>query len=224
MRQRPTGKVDIRKAEMQQVQPYRTERGLLKALDNGGRFYNVFTKAGDNQVTRAELAAAAGGGSAAKAALFFDMAQVGLGDAARARANRALGPKASKDYKKHRPITVRPSEVDAGGKNEQGVIVQGVPRFLRDKSQFTGMMMLPISTGTVTTFMMIPLYDQFDVYEVFDDRRMRRPCCVVATTRGIEFAANQPVRFAGILKKMEAEKDTERRHRFYLEAHYYTRA
>ena len=72
--------------------------------------------------------------------------------------------------------------------------------------------------------MMIPLYDQFDVYEVFDDRRMRRPCCVVATTRGTEFPANQPVRFAGILKKVEAEKDTERRHRFYLEAHYYTRA
>lgn len=50
---------------MREVQPYRTERGLLKALDNGGRFFNIFTKAGDAQITRAELA---------KAALFFEMA------------------------------------------------------------------------------------------------------------------------------------------------------
>ena len=58
---------------MREVQPYRTERGLLKALDNGGRFFNIFTKAGDDQITRAELAKAAGTfGSAPKAALFFE--------------------------------------------------------------------------------------------------------------------------------------------------------
>ena len=44
---------------MREVQLYRTERGLLKALDNGGRFFNVFTKAGDDQITRSELAKAA---------------------------------------------------------------------------------------------------------------------------------------------------------------------
>lgn len=60
---------------MREVQPYRTERGLLKILDNGGRFFNIFTRAGDDQITRAELAKAAGTfGSAPKAALFFEMA------------------------------------------------------------------------------------------------------------------------------------------------------
>ena len=209
---------------MREVQPYQTERGLLRALDNGGRFFNIFTKAGDDRITRAELAKAAGTfGSAPKAALFFEMVQQGLPTASRARAFAALGPKARKDYKKFRPVSVKPSKVDSSGRPGHCVVVEGFPRFLHDKTQFTGMMMFPIVTGNVTTFMMIPLYDHFDVYEVFDDRRMRRPYCVLATTRGVDFPAENPVRFAGILRKMQAEKEAERQHNFYMEVCYYTR-
>ena len=209
---------------MREVQPYQTERGLMKSLDNGGRFYNLFTKAGDDQITRAELAKAAGVfGSAPKATLFFEMAQQGMTNATRKRAVAALGPKARNDYRKYRPLTLQPAAVDSEGKGGQGVVVQGYPRFLHNKTKFTGMMMIPIMTGNVTTFMMIPLYDQFDVYEVFNDRRMRKPYCVLATTRGVKFRPKDPVRFAGILRKMEAKKAAERQHRFYLEVCYYTR-
>ena len=209
---------------MREVQPYRTERGLLKTLDNGGRFFNIFTKAGDDQITRAELAKAAGTfGSAPRAALFFEMAQQELAAPVRARAVATLGPKARKDYQKFRPLMLQPSLVDSTGKPGHCVIVEGFPRFLHDKTQFTGMMMIPITSGQVTTFMMIPLYDHFDVYEVFDDRRMRRPYCVLATTRGVDFPAGDPARFAGILRKMEAKKEVERQHSFYMEVCYYTR-
>jgi hypothetical protein len=208
---------------MREVKPYITERGLMKSLDNGGRFYNLFTKAGDDQITRAELAKAAGVfGSASQTALFFEMSQHGMSDAARKRAVQALGPKASKDYRKHRPIALRPSAVDSQGKGGQGVIVQGYPRFMKNKTQFTGMMMLPIQAGNVTTFMMIPLYDHFDLYEVFDDARMRKPFCVLATTRGVTFSAKAPVRFAGALRTMEAEEGNKSPHKFYLEVCYYT--
>ena len=133
---------------MREVQPYQTERGLLRALDNGGRFFNIFTKAGDDRITRAELAKAAGTfGSAPKAALFFEMAQQGLPTASRARAVAALGPNARKDNKKFRPVSVKPSKVDSSGRPGHCVVVEGFPRFLHDKPQFTGMMMIPIVTG-----------------------------------------------------------------------------
>jgi len=45
---------------MREIKLYKTKRGLQKTLDNGGRFYNIFTDAGDDVVSRAELAKAAG--------------------------------------------------------------------------------------------------------------------------------------------------------------------
>ena len=64
---------------MREVHPYKTEGRMLKALDNGGRFFNVFTKAGDDRITRAELAKAAGVfRSSPKAVLFFEMGELAL--------------------------------------------------------------------------------------------------------------------------------------------------
>ena len=45
---------------MRQIKPYQTVWGARKALDNGGRFYNLWTHAGDNVVDAGELARAAG--------------------------------------------------------------------------------------------------------------------------------------------------------------------
>lgn len=78
---------------MREVHPYKTAGGLLKALDNGGRFFNIFTRAGDDKITRSELAKAAGEfGSTPKAVLFFEMAQQALAPLARTRASTHLWP------------------------------------------------------------------------------------------------------------------------------------
>ncbi len=162
-------------------------------------------------------------GSKPKAVLFFEMAQQALAPHARTRAVAALGPKARNDRKKFLPVMLRPSLVESKGRAGGCVIVEGYPRFLKNKTEFTGMLMIPIVSGSVTTFVMVPLYDQFDVYEVFDDRRMQRPYCVLATTRGAKFPTGDPVRLGGILRELKAKKKTERQHKFYLEACYYTR-
>ena len=70
---------------------------------------------------------------------------------------------------------------------------------------------------------MIPIYDQFDVYEVFDDKRMQKPSSVVARSRGKRLEHDGPVRFGGILRKLQFQKGEQRVHEFYLEAIYYTR-
>ena len=45
---------------MQDVIPYTNYAGAPEALDNGGRFYNIFTKAQDDEVSLVELAKVAG--------------------------------------------------------------------------------------------------------------------------------------------------------------------
>jgi hypothetical protein len=62
--------------------------------------------------------------------------------------------------------------------------VSGYPGFVEDTTAFAGFIMLPMQTGDMTSFMMIPIFDRFDVYEVFDDRRMRKPNSMIATVRG----------------------------------------
>ena len=45
---------------MREQQPYKTLLGAQRALDNGGRFYNMFARSGDEVIDQAELARAAG--------------------------------------------------------------------------------------------------------------------------------------------------------------------
>ena len=45
---------------MKKVNPYKSQAAALKSLDNGGRFFNVLTKADDGQITSAELSKVAG--------------------------------------------------------------------------------------------------------------------------------------------------------------------
>jgi len=209
---------------MREITPYKTLRGLQKTLDNGGRFYNFFTDADDNVVSRAELAKAAGVFSnEVSAFLFLEMAQQELPLADRSSIESLLETDLRRRYRRQKPITLNPSEVESSGVAGKAVIVTGFPRFVEDRTEFTGFIMMPMQVGKVTTFMMIPIFDQYDVYEVFDDRRMRKPNSMIATVRGRKLNCDSPIRFGGVLKKLEFKDKTKKSHKFYLEVAYYTR-
>ena len=209
---------------MRELKPYRTMQGLRKAIDNGGRFYNFFTDADDHIVTRAELAKAAGVFSAGvNAFLFLEMAQLDLQPDDRRSIIALLESDLRENYRRGRPKTLLPSEIEKHGTAGRPVIATGFPRFVEDRTQFSGFIMIPIVAGNVTTFMMIPIFDKFDVYEVFDDRRMRKPNSMVATVRGQLLTHDGPIRFGGVLRKLEFEGKSKKSHKFYLETVFYTR-
>lgn len=209
---------------MRELKPYRTTHGLQTALDNGGRFYNFFSTSQDNIVTRGELAKAAGVFSAGtQAFLSLEMMQQELPEGERQSVLQLLETDLQQDYQRQRPVILLPSKVEGQGVAGRSVIVTGFPRFVENKAQFSGFIMIPISTGKTTTFTMIPIFDQFDVYEVFDDRRMRKPNSVVATVRGQKIEHAGPIRFGGVLRKLQFEDKTKKSHQFYLETVFYTR-
>ncbi len=209
---------------MRELKPYRTRHGLQKSLDNGGRFYNLFSRAQDSTITRGELAKAAGVfTSGVKAFLFLEMAQQDLPADDRQSIVTLLDPGLRKDYRRLRPLVLSPSSVEEKGTAGRSVIVTGYPRFVENKTEFSGFIMIPISTGKVTTFTMIPIFDQFDVYEVFDDRRMRKPNTMIATVRGQRIDYDGMIRFGGVLKQLQFTDKTKKSHRFYLETVFYTR-
>jgi hypothetical protein len=108
--------------------------------------------------------------------------------------------------------------VEAQGQAGKPAIVTGYPVFVEDRTQFTGFIM--VFTGKVPV--MIPIFDRFDVYEVFDTPDLRVPRTVIATLRGSRRLDGMHARFGGMLKELRFDDRTGKKHGLYLEVLYYT--
>ena len=203
---------------MQRLRSYRTVTGALKALDNGGRFYNLRALAGDQVVEAAELARATGTvTSGAKAFLHFEMALADLPWDESGRVVAALAPGLAERYAAERPSVLAPSQVEARARAGQSAIVTGYPVFVEDRAQFAGFIVL-----ITPVIMVLPIFDQFDVYEVFDTPACRGPRTVIATARGSTRLEAVTTRFGGTLKELYFDDQTRNEHGYYLEVIYYT--
>jgi len=210
---------------MRRLSPYRTVQGASRALDNGGRFYNLFTRAGDNVVQGAELARAAGVYSSdAMAFLYFEMALMDLPPEEQKEVRSLLAPDLRAKLEAKRPRVLLPSRVEPEGAAGVPAIVTGYPSFMEDKTQLKGFIV------TVTpVIMMVPIMDEFDVYEVFDTADRAYPRTLIATVRGSRRldgahakSGGSRTRFGGVLKELRFEDKTGRVHGLYMEAAYYT--
>jgi hypothetical protein len=203
---------------MRQIRPYRTLLGAQKALDNGGRFYNLLSKAGDDIVDAGELARAAGVlTSDTKAFLHFQMALMDLPHGHQSAVKSLLSPDLRSRLEANQPAVLMPSLVEATGSAGVPTIVSGYPAFVEDKTEFRGFIIL-----VTPTVMMIPIMDMYDVYEVFDTPAQTEPRTVVATVRGSKRLDGQYCRFGGILKELQFDDKTGKDHGLYLEAMFYT--
>jgi hypothetical protein len=209
---------------MRKIIPYKTLRFAKSVLDNGGRFYNLLTQADDNLISSPELAKAAGVFAAnTNAVLFLEMVLVDLPSKERVKVLSMLAPDLMQVYSANKPMTLAPSVVETKGRLGKSTIVAGYPRFVENKEQFGGIVLIPIYTGKSITFTVIPLVDRFDVYEVFDTPKMLLPRTVIATLRGSQrMAEDRCTRFGGVLKKITFEDKTNKQHSLYLDTLYYT--
>lgn len=206
---------------MQNVIPYKQFGGALEDLDNGGRFYNIFTKAKDEEVSSVELAKAAGVFlDKQKMFLFYEMAVHDLGESDKRDLLDSLSDDLQVTYGEHRPMTLLPSEADSKGVASKSAILTGYPRFVEDKTVFNGFVFVPVSTGKMTTFAMIPIMDRYDIYELKDESSSEKT--FIANVRGSKRLPVELSRFGGILKETSLDKEGEKKDRLFLEALYYT--
>jgi hypothetical protein len=205
---------------MRKIMPYKTQRNALAALDNGGRFYNIFTEADDGEISTAELARVAGAFTdKQKMFLYLDMALAGLDQDAAHIVINSMSNELKQAYGQFKPAHYIPSEANIRGKASKSAIVTGIPHYVKSNSDFTGFIMIPISTGKTTTFMMVPMIDHYDVYEVRDKDSSEE--FLVAHARGTTKLKKKPTAFGGILKKLQNEKGENAKQRLFLEALYY---
>jgi|ETNmetMinimDraft_30_1059905.scaffolds.fasta_scaffold13216_3 hypothetical protein len=206
---------------MQPVIPYEHYSSALAALDNGGRFYNLFSKANDDTVSEAELAKVAGVFTDKQMMfLFFEMAVQSLSEQDKHALHRKLSDNLQADYASHRPQHLLPSKAEEQGEASRTAILTGCPRFVTDKTVFSCFIMVPIIVGTVTTFTMIPIMDRYDIYELRDEPHSET--IFIANVRGAPRLPEELSRFGGILKETSADKEGEKEDRLFLEVAYYT--
>ena len=203
---------------MREIRPYQTALGARKALDNGGRFYNLFARANDSVVESAELARAAGSTSAdTRAYLYIEMALMHLNPAERAEGVTLLSPRLRQRYEARRPQLLKPSAVKQAGEVGTPAVITGYPVHVEHTSQFEGFIIM-----VVPIIMLIPIVDQFDVYEVYDTEELVEPRTVMATARGSKRLDGVRGRFGGVLKTLTFEGKPPTEHGMYLEGLYYT--
>jgi hypothetical protein len=203
---------------LREIKPYKTVHGARQALDNGGRFYNLFSRSGDDIVEPSELARAAGVHSSdARSLLFFEMGISGLSSGEKKQVIGQLSPDLREMYLAQRPSSLSPSAVESQGQAGEATIVTGYPVFVEDRTRFTGFIVL-----VVPVIVMVPIFNQFDVYEVFGTPDLNEPRTVIATTRGTKRMDDIYTRFGGMLKELYFKDKTSKDHGLYLETLYYT--
>jgi hypothetical protein len=102
----------------------------------------------------------------------------------------------------------------------RSAIITGFPRFVEDKTLFSGFLLIMLPVGKTTIPMMIPIMHHFDVHELTDE--VSSQTTFVANVRGTARLSVQRTRFGGILKETTLDKDGEERDRLFLEGVYLT--
>lgn len=206
---------------MKKIIPYKTPKNALEELDNGGRFYNLITKANDGKVNAAELSKVAGVMSdKQRMVLYLEMSLSKLNTESRKEVLQSLSSDLKSTIHKYETQFLAPSEAQKNGAPSKNAVISGIPIYIDSKSDFNGFIMIPVMTGSVTTFTMIPIIDQYDVYEIRDDHSSET--FLIAHSKSSEKLPEHKLTFGGILKELKKDTQANDSSTLYLETHYYS--
>lgn len=204
---------------MENIKPFKEINEAIVSLDNGGRIYNLLTKANDGVITRAELGKTGGiFNDKQKMILFLELSLSNLKRTEKEIILSKLDEKLKEDYLKYKPQDLLPSEVNRKGVLSSNIILTGIPKLIDSKTDFNGFIMVPIMVGSVTTFSLIPLIDHYDVYELRDENSLES--FVIAHAKTSEKLPNKKMVVAGVLKELETDKTGNGNKKKFLETIY----
>ena len=204
---------------MREIKPYKTLQGAKAALDNGGRFFNLYARAGDDRITSDELTKAAGAFlNESLAYLFLDMALKDLPESQRQQVVSMLTPQVAARYRKRGPASISASQ--AAGKNKPGdlVIIEGSPAYVADVIQ-KRQTFLFLADGA-----MIPIWidEHFQTYDLKDGAGKAGGALPMIMSRRAKRLEKVPARFGGALREFTLEGKPKTKG-VYFEPVYFTR-
>ncbi len=152
---------------MKKIIPFKNVDEAIEALDNGGRFYNLFAKEDDGKISASEVGKLAGVFvDNQQLVLYFDIAAAHLSAVEKDLVVSKMTANMQKTYVKY---TTDRSDISDSFHTiavSRNVIVEGAPTLVDSKSELVGFIMVPIMVGKVMIFSLVPITEQYDVYEL----------------------------------------------------------
>ena len=187
---------------MKRIIPYKEVNEAVLSLDNGGRFYNLLTKSNDGLINQSELGKVGGlFNDKQKMILFLEMSMSSLNSEEKEIILSKLDEDLKQTYTKYKSQKLLPSEANTKGIVAANAILTGVPKLIDKKSDFNGFIMVPIMAGKAMTFVMIPIIDNYNVYELRDDKTSET--FLIAHSRNSEKLPSEKIIIAGLLRELQ---------------------
>lgn len=206
---------------MKKTETYKSVTEALEALDNGGRFYNLFTSGDDEVISLAEVGKVAGIiVDHQKSILFLDLS---ISDLGQKEADVVLGKMDSflqSAWQKYKSGKFTPSEAGAGAGINSNAIITGIPRLTDSKSVLSGFVLISILVNKVPVMMPVPITDEYDIYEIRDEAGS--DAFLIAHSRSDEKLPEKAIKAAGLIKELFTEEGETDPSKKFLEVLYYS--
>jgi hypothetical protein len=202
---------------MRKVDPYRSFDGASRALDNGGRPWNLFTHAADRVITRAEIGKAGGAGGWAAKLVFFDLVTSCLDEGEREELARRLEPKLRARWLRERPVHRPCGDLRPEDEPKRPRVVEGRVRRVAAGDDRVGCVPVTVIVANVPMTSMVPATKVHDVFEVGEGG----DTCLVLARRGTSMEEGRRARFGGLLKKGTASGAKGAPPRHFLDASFW---
>jgi hypothetical protein len=205
---------------MKQIEPYVNVSEAISSLDNGGRFYNVLTHAEDGIISQSEVGKVGGlFNEKQKVILFLELSISKLDAGAKADLISKLDDNLQANYQKYKPQELLPSEANSKAVLSANAIITGFPKMVDSRSEFTGLILIPIMAGKAMTFIPVPIIEKYDIYEIRDERSSET--FLIAHAKDSDKLPEQKIKVAGVLKELKMKKDDENSVKKFLEINYF---
>ena len=113
-----------------------------------------------------------------------------------------------------------PSSAKRHAQAGDSAIITGIPRLIDAKTKFNGFIMVPIITNNVTTFIMVHIFEQYDVYTLRDSESSKE--VLIAHSKRAKKLPEQMLKCGGVLKELKAENNKNSKSDLFLETLYYS--
>ncbi len=205
---------------MKKITPAKNINDALDILDNGGRFYNFKAKANDGRIDQSELGKVAGIFSDhQEMILFLEMLMINLPSTDKNKIISMLDKTLQEKYDRLQAKKLSLLDVNENAMFSNSIITKGIPHLVESKSEFKGFIMVPVVAGNVTSFSMIPLIEEYNVYELKD--AATNETLLIAHTKLFDNLPDEEITVAGVLKELKPSKDGKRGSDKFLEVVYY---
>lgn len=205
---------------MQKLSPYKNFEDALQLLDNGGQFYNIFTNAKDGVISLAEVGKVAGMfNERQNNILYLEMSIENLDQESKDQILNYFDADLKEAFRKYKAQHLLPSEANQYGVVSSNAIITGIPKLQTSKTRFSGFIMIPIIAGSVTSFVMIPISEKYDIYEVRDEESSEE--FLVAHSRSSNKLPQKKIKIGGVIKELKLKEDEKEASGKFLECLYY---